>query len=261
VKVAVGDVTGDGYDDLIVMAGPGALNGLVEIYSGRDFSLMSAYYAFPGYTGAFNIAAGDLTGSGITDVIFSTATGGDFVFAYAGDTNNFLVSPFSAFGGFTGGVTIAAGDVLGNGVDQIIVGTASLVGAAGVFNQFGQLLQPYYFAPIPMNGVNVAAGDLNDSGHADVIFGAMTGSTLVLEFDGVSQGLMGWFFAYPGQSIGVTVATVDPGSNRYADIVTGFTGDVSAIAIYSGLSFQLMSVNGQPSGTGGVSVGGSGDTV
>ncbi|QJW95478.1 Ig-like domain-containing protein [Frigoriglobus tundricola] len=256
VKVAVGDVTGDGYDDLIVMAGPGALNGLVEIYSGRDFSLINEYYAFPGYQGEFNIAVGDVTGTGIADVIFSTATGGDFVFAYAGASNNFLVSPFSAFGGFRGGVTIAAGDLTGVGHDEIIVGTASQVGAAGVFNQYGQQLQPYYFAPIPMNGVNVAAGDLNGSGHDDLILGAKTGSTLVLEYDGVSQGLAGYFFAFPGQSFGVTVATVDPTGDGYANIVTGFTGNVSAIAIYSGLSFQLMTVNGQPSGAGGVTVAG-----
>ncbi|QJW98077.1 beta strand repeat-containing protein [Frigoriglobus tundricola] len=256
VKVAVGDVTGDGYDDLIVMAGPGALNGLVEIYSGKDFSLVSEYFAFPGYQGEFNIAAGDVTGSGVADVIFSTATGGDFVFAYAGASTQ-MITLFSAFGGFTGGVTIAAGDVQGVGRDQIIVGTASQVGAAGVFNTAGQLLQPYYFAPIPMNGVNVAAGDLNNSGHDDIIFGARTGSTLVLEYDGVSQGLMGWFFAYPGQSFGVTVATEDPTGDGYADIVTGFTGNVSAIALYSGLSFQLLAVDFTPAGTSGLSVAGS----
>ncbi|QJX00361.1 cellulase family glycosylhydrolase [Frigoriglobus tundricola] len=258
VKVAVGDVTGDGYDDLIVMAGPGALNGLVEIYSGKDFSLVSEYFAFPGYPGEFNIAVGGLTGTGVADVIFSTATGGDFVFAYAGASTQ-MITLFSAFGGFTGGVTIAAGDVLRRGYDQIIVGTASRLGAAGVFNTAGQLLQPYDFAPIPMNGVNVAAGDLNNSGHDDIIFGARTGSTLVLEYDGESQDLMGWFFAYPGQSFGVTVATVDPTGDGYADIVTGFTGNVSAIALYSGLSFQLMTVDGQPSGAGGVNVAGSGD--
>ncbi|WP_227255065.1 beta strand repeat-containing protein [Frigoriglobus tundricola] len=256
VKVAVGDVNGDGYSDLIVMAGPGALNGLVEIYSGRDLSLMSTYFAFPGYQGAFNIAAGDLTGNGVADVIFSTATGGDFVFAYAGASNTFIVPVFSAFGGFTGGVTIAAGDLTGIGRDEIIVGTASQVGAAGVFNQYGQLLQPYYFAPIPMNGVNVAAGDLNDSGHDDLIFGAKD-STLVLTYDGESQGLMGYFFALPGQPYGVTVATVDPTGDGYADLVIGFTGNVSAIALFTGLSFQLADVYGQPSGAGGVNVAGS----
>ena len=255
VKVAVGDVNGDGYNDLIVMAGTGALNGLVEIFSGKGFSLLSTYYAFPGYTGAFNIAAGDLTGNGIADVIFSTATKADFVFAYAGASNNFIVSPFSAFDGFTGGVTIAAGDVYGNGHDQIIVGTASQVGAAGVFDSSGQLLQ-LLFAPVPMNGVNVATGDLNGDGRADLVMGAKD-STLVLTYDVESEGLMGWFFAYPGQSFGVTVATVDPIGDGYADIVTGFTGNVPLIAIYSGLSFQLMGVNGQPSGTGGVNVAGS----
>ncbi|QJW95101.1 beta strand repeat-containing protein [Frigoriglobus tundricola] len=255
VKVAVGDVNGDHYSDLIVMAGPGALNGLVQIYSGRDFSLVSTYFAFPGYQGAFNIAAGDLTGNGIADVIFSTATGGDFVFAYAGASTSFLVSPFSAFGGFTGGVTIAAGDVYATGRDQIIVGTASRVGAAGVFDPSGQMLQ-LLFAPVPINGVNVAAGDLNGDGRADVILGAKD-STLVLTYDAESDGLMGWFFAYPDQSFGVTVATVDPTDGGYADIVTGFTSNVPLIARYSGRSFQLLAVNGQPSGTGGVNVAGS----
>jgi len=258
VKVAVGDVAGNGYDDLIVMAGPGALNGLVQIYSGRDFSLLSTYFAFPGYAGEFNIAVGDLTGNGVADVIFSTATGGDFVFAYAGASNSFIVPIFSAFGGFTGGVTLAAGDILGNGMDQIIVGTASRVGAAGVFNPFGQLLQPYYFAPIPMDGVNVAAADLNGDGHADLIFGAKTNSTLVLEFDGVSQGLMGYFFAYPGQSFGVTVATVDRNGDGKADIITGFTGDLNAFGIYNGETFQLIDIGLAPSGPHGLNVAGSG---
>ncbi len=68
---------------------------------------------------------------------------------------------------------------------------------------------------------------------------------------------MGRFFAYPDQSFGVTVATVDPIGVGYADIVTGFTGNVPLIALYNGLSFQLMGVNGQPSGAGGVNVAGS----
>ena len=58
--------------------------------------------------------------------------------------------------------------------------------------------------------------------------------SLVLTFDGRSQGLAGYFFAYPGQPFGVTVATVDPTGDGYANIVTGFTADVSAVAIYSG---------------------------
>jgi hypothetical protein len=53
---------------------------------------------------------------------------------------------------------------------------------------------------------------------------------------------------------------VDPTDDGYANIVTGFTGNVSAIAIYSGLSFQLLDVNGQPSGTSGVNVAGTGST-
>ncbi|WP_171471971.1 autotransporter-associated beta strand repeat-containing protein [Frigoriglobus tundricola] len=255
VKVAVGDVNGDGYSDVIVVAGPGTLNGLVGIYSGKDFSLLSTYFAFPGYQGAFNVAAGDLTGSGVADVIFSTATGGDFVFAYAGASNTFIVPVFSAFDGFTGGVTIAAGDVLGTGRDQIIVGTASRLGAAGVFNSGGQLVQ-LYFAPIAINGVNVAAGDVNGDGRADVILGAKD-STLVLVYDGASQQLANYFFAYPGQP-GVTVATVDRDGDGKADIITGFTSDTNAFGIYSGESFTLIDVGLSPSGFFGLNVAGSG---
>src|SRR3954470_7604673 len=54
VRVAVGDVNGDGYPDLIAAAGPGG-GPQVKVFSGADGAVLSSFFAFgPTFTGGVN---------------------------------------------------------------------------------------------------------------------------------------------------------------------------------------------------------------
>lgn len=66
------------------------------------------------------VAAGDVNGDGVDDVIVG--------FASSGDGGTFAFTPYA---GFTGGVRVAAGDITGDGSDDVIVGLSD--GARFVF--------------------------------------------------------------------------------------------------------------------------------
>src|SRR5207248_5371829 len=66
-RVAVGDVDGDGTDDIITGSGPGA-GSHVQVFSGRDFHPIASFFAFTtpagrptGVHGGITAAAGAVT--------------------------------------------------------------------------------------------------------------------------------------------------------------------------------------------------------
>ncbi|HKB35389.1 MAG TPA: FG-GAP-like repeat-containing protein, partial [Gemmataceae bacterium] len=122
VRVAVGDVNGDGVLDTIVGAGPGAPGGHVKVFDGKTGALLQSFFAFPGYTGGIFVASGDVNNDGADDIIVGADAGapGGHVKVFDGKTGNLLQSFFS-FPGFTGGVFVASGDVNNDGADDIIV--------------------------------------------------------------------------------------------------------------------------------------------
>lgn len=117
---------------------------------------------------------------------------------------------FFAYGlDFTGGVRVAACDVNGDGVPDIVTGAGPGGGPhVKVFDGVTgtQLSGPigsfFAFNPAFIGGVHVACSDLNGDGKADVIVGAGAGGgPHVRAFDAVTgleiPGPLGSFFAYP----------------------------------------------------------------
>src|SRR5205823_9517728 len=112
VRVAVGDVNGDGHPDIICAAGPGGGPNVI-VFSGKDRSQIYNFFAFDiNFTGGCYVAAGDVNGDGFADIIVGAdAGGGPNVFVLSGRDRTPLLSFFPYDIHFTGGVRVAAGDV------------------------------------------------------------------------------------------------------------------------------------------------------
>ncbi len=221
---AAGDVNGDGFADVIVgapYAAPhGSYSGMSYVVFGKasgfdanlDLSALdgnngfsitgSTTYDIVGWSGS---VAGDINGDGIDDLVvgaFGAAGFAGITYVVFGSTTGFAadleVSDIDGSNGFsiTGGAGLSgrsvsnAGDVNGDGTDDLIIGAMTAGGTGASYVVFGQASG---FAPtldlsaldgsngFKINGVAAgdqngwqvsAAGDVNGDGFADVIIGA-----------------------------------------------------------------------------------------
>ncbi|HEX7795884.1 MAG TPA: VCBS repeat-containing protein [Vicinamibacterales bacterium] len=266
VRVAVGDVNGDGVPDIVTGPGPGGAP-LVKVFNGATGTLIRSFFAFtPSFTGGVFVAAGDVNGDGAADIIVGAdAGGGPNVKVFDGATGATLQSFFAYDAGFTGGVRVAAGDVNGDGVPDIVTG-AGPGGAphVKVFNgTTGALLQSFLaFSPSFTGGVFVAAGDTNNDDKADIVVGADAGGgPQISVFDAATNSLLLSFFAFaPNFAGGVRVAAADMNGDGVADIIAGAgPGGGPAVSVFDGHSGTLMTsfFSEAPTFTGGTYVAGA----
>ena len=195
VRVATGDVTGDGMEDVIATSGPGGLP-LVTGYDGRTGAMVNAFFAFdPRITLGLNVASADVDGDGRAEVIVGTATGTSFVAVLDGLTGQ-VKGSFFALPGFTGGVTVAAGDVNFDGRADVIVGAASVASLVAVYSGAnGALLNAFLaFGSAPV-GVNVGFA------NGEILTGAATGPPVVATY-ALSGQLRLLFLAAPSVTVG-----------------------------------------------------------
>jgi fibronectin-binding autotransporter adhesin len=146
--------------------------------------------------------------------------------------------------------TSARGDVNGDGVPDIITG-ASAGGAPQVKvvdGKTGQTIRQFMsFAPGFTGGVNVAAGDVNGDGAADIVTGAGAGAgPHVKVFDGKTGSVLRAWMAYEaGYQGGVRVAAGDQNGDGAADIVTTAAGTGAGgpahVKVFSGKDGSLLS--------------------
>ncbi|MHB8524432.1 MAG: beta strand repeat-containing protein, partial [Limisphaerales bacterium] len=265
VRVAVGDVNGDGIADIIVGAGPGD-RPTVSVYDGATGNQLTTFLAFDaGFRGGVYVAAGDVNGDGKADIIVGAgAGGGPAVTVYSGADYSVLSQFFAFDPQFTGGVRVAAGDVDGDGKADIIVGAGPGAGPhVKVFKGTDLALLDSFFAfsPAFSGGVFVAAGDVNGDGKADIIVGADAGGApQVSVFSGQSGQVILQFFAYdPTFSGGVRVAAADLNGDGKAEIITapGAGMSPSVVRVFDGMTGNTLNeLTPFPTLSGGIFVSG-----
>lgn len=229
VRVAVGDVTGDAYPDLVVAPGPGG-GPVVKVYDGATGAVRATFFALdPSFVGGVFVAAGDVDGDGRDEVIASAGPGGGpQVGVFDGTTGAMLGAFFAYDAAFTGGVRVGAGDTDGDGADEVFTvpgvdgGPAVTVVAFRPGGSFTQLASIYAYDPSFRGGMYVAGGDVTGDGRADVITGTGLGGGPAVGVYTTAGTQLASFFAYDASFRGgVRVAAADLTGDGVAEIVTG----------------------------------------
>jgi hypothetical protein len=185
-----------------------------------------------------------------------------------------LLADFQPFGSsFGGSVSVAVGDVNGDGVPDVVVsagagnpqikvydGASFLNGAFQPGNPDATLIASFFAFGQNFNvGANVAVGDVNNDGYADIVVGASRGNPQVQLYDGKAlatgsfnpsnpdSSLLASFFAF-GMSfnVGANVAVGDISGNGYDDVVVGATTGNPQVKVYDGRAVASPSFNANP---------------
>ncbi len=195
VTVAVGDINGDGYPDIITGTGPGG-GPNVKVFDGRTFQQIDSFMAFNSdFRGGINVAVGDLSGNGQEDIVVGAGTGGGPVIqVYSGPGFTTMTASFFAYSStFRGGVNVAVADVNNSGHADIIAGAGNGGGPqVEVFDGKTHAVINSFFAygSAEQGGVNVAAGDLYGDGNVEIVTGPGIGGGATLNVFNALTGAM-----------------------------------------------------------------------
>ncbi|NQV28252.1 MAG: FG-GAP repeat protein [Rhodopirellula sp.] len=258
IRVAAGDVTGDGVSDIIVGTGENS-NPHVKVFDGVTGSRISSpffgsFFAFDtSYRGGIYVAAGDVNNDGFADIVVSKGQGRPQVRVFSGADGSLIADFFAFDATVTTGGQASSGDVDGDGTADIII---SAGGQVRVFDfNAGTPTQITSFSP-GIGQVFVASSDVNNDLKADIIVGAQTGTPNVQVLDGATGALLLSFIA--NGSSGARIAAADVNRDGVADIVTG-SGSGREFRYFSGIDgAQIDSAFAfDPGFTQGLFVGGS----
>jgi len=299
---SAGDVNGDGYSDVAV-GEPGG-SGAFTYHGSPTGSINTSTISILGTSDGgsnedrlgFSVSsAGDINGDGYSDVVigvigYNALTGAAYIY-YGSSTGLSKSSPAPAILSVGGSATVGwsvagAGDINGDGYDDVIVATPQANGdqgavyiylgsPSGIANGASPTATLTGVNPNDNFGTSVAsAGDVNGDGYYDIIVGApnagVNSQGVAYLYMGSSTGILSsasadtLYGVADFVGLGISVASAgDVNGDGYSDIIIGaygnntayvFKGSKTGIANNATADYVLTG-----SGTFGISVSSAGD--
>ena len=249
INIAVGDVNGDGKQEIVTGTGSGG-GPHVRVFNVEGYVLSQFFAQDKNSRGGINIAVGDVNGDGKQEIITGAGKGEKpqvKIFNYQGE----LMGEFLAYmENFIGGVKVAVGDVNGDGKQEIVTGAGSGGGPhVRIFDINGLVVSQFFaFNKNFGGGVNVAVGDLHGDGRAEIIVSVEQNSTPVVRvFDYQGRELSSFFAYEPTFLNGISVATGDFNKDGINEIITGKSyggsAEIKIFNLYGTLQLELLAHN------------------
>jgi hypothetical protein len=247
MNLAVGDVTGDGVNDLVAGAGAGGAPHVVVI-DGATRQVIANFFAYGSdLRGGVWVAAGDVDGDGTAELITGAGTGGGpHVKVWDAARGVERYGFFAYVADFRGGVHVAAADLDADGLAEIITSP----GAGGgphvrvLDGRDGTGRADFMAYEVAFTGgVQLAAGDFDGDGVADLVVAPESGGApRVRVYAGPSvlsdddpPTLNDFFAGSPTGRKGVAILATDLGGDADVDLLASPRRDGSrGVDVYPG---------------------------
>lgn len=213
-----------------------------RIFSGSGLKIRNGFFVFDDqFSGGTNIVISDINSDGLLEKII-VAAGKITIY----DSSATIIKEFYPYGNkYKLAVNLALYDINSDGDKEII----SAPGLGGepyirIFDQQGRFVNTGFYAYDKKfrGGVNIAVGDVNHDGEAEIVASTGLGGTSqvkIFQTDGklINGGLFAYNKNFRG---GVSVAVGDTNGDGLAEIITGSgSGMKPVVRIFNGRSLKM----------------------
>jgi hypothetical protein len=172
LRVAVGDLDADNKKEILIAPSEGHLQP-IKIYSYDGTQLRDDWYPFGrNYDGGYNLDIGKFDKTNKSGILIGTGVGHTPIAHIYDYHYNFVHAWWPVLHTFRGGVDVAAGDVDGDGVDEVIIGPGSGMDPyVRIFDPWGNLKYSQFtaYSSFTKPGLDVISVDVDFDGKDDIV--------------------------------------------------------------------------------------------